>query len=179
MNTITVKDKQFQLFLSGNQINAAIHRLADTINSDYRGKRPVFLVVLNGSFMFAAELLKNIEEECEVSFVKLASYQGTRSSQTVKQLIGLNESIEGQDVIVLEDIIDTGITMENLLEQLRALHPKSIRIATMLFKPDAFIKNFKIDYIGLEIPNDFIVGFGLDYDGFGRNLPDIYKLKNS
>jgi hypoxanthine phosphoribosyltransferase len=174
---IRVIDKDFETFISSEEIDLAVEGVAQKINSKYKGKKPLFIVILNGAFMFASDLFKKLEIDCEVSFVKLSSYQGTRTTGKVKSLIGLNESIAGRHVIIVEDIIDTGITMENLLEQLHALRPQEVSIATLLFKPKAFQKDFAIDFVGLDIPNDFIVGYGLDYDGFARNLPDIYKLK--
>jgi len=153
-----------------------INNIAIEMSKDLDGLNPLFLVILNGSFIFAADLVRKLTFECETSFVKLASYEGTYSTTDVKQLIGLNQDIEGRHIVILEDIIDTGITMTSLLEQMEWRKPASVSIATLLFKPNAFIKEFRIDYIGLEIPNDFIVGFGLDYDGQGRNLPDIYKI---
>lgn len=175
-STIKVIDKEFEIFIPNSEIDKSIAAVADKINEDYKGKKPLFIVILNGAFMFAADLFKKLNIECEISFVKLSSYHGTTTSGKVKSLIGLNESIAGRHIIIVEDIIDTGITMENLLAQLEEKHPANIGIATLLFKPKAFQKDFKIDYIGLEIPNDFILGYGLDYDGFARNLPDIYKL---
>ena len=174
--TINVIDKKFEIFIPNDKINLAIQKVADQINIDYKNKKPLFVVILNGAFMFAADLMKKLDIECEVSFVKLSSYEGTKSTEKVKKIIGLNESIAGRHIIIVEDIIDTGITMEHLLEELGALNPHSIKISTLLFKPDAFRKEYKIDYVGLDIPNDFILGYGLDYDGFARNLPDIYKL---
>jgi len=173
---IKVIDKEFEIFIPNSKINDAIQKVANQINIDYRHKKPLFVVILNGAFMFAADLFKKLEIECEVSFVKLSSYQGMKSTEKVKKIIGLNESIAGRSIIIVEDIIDTGITMEHLLEELGAMNPHDISISTLLFKPDAFRKDYKIDYIGLDIPNDFILGYGLDYDGFARNLPDIYKL---
>ncbi|OIP01476.1 MAG: hypoxanthine phosphoribosyltransferase [Bacteroidetes bacterium CG2_30_33_31] len=175
-NTIKVIDKNFEIFIHNSEIESAIKNVADKINIDYSGKKPLFIVILNGAFMFAADLMKNLNIDCEVSFVKLSSYQGTKSTEKVKKIIGLNESIVGRNIIIVEDIIDSGITMENLLQEMNLLKPSDIKIATLLFKPAAFQKDFKIHYIGLDIPNDFIVGYGLDYDGYGRNLPDIYKL---
>jgi hypoxanthine phosphoribosyltransferase len=133
-------------------------------------------VILNGSFMFAADLLKRLEIDCEVSFVKLASYVGTKTTEEVKRLIGLNEDLKGRTVVILEDIIDSGITVDNMLAQLAEHQPAAIKIVTLLFKPQAFRRDFSIDHVGISIPNDFIVGYGLDYDGIGRNLPDIYKI---
>lgn len=174
--TIKVINKEFETFISNKKIDKAIQNIAKQINIDYKNKKPLFVVILNGAFMFAADLMKKLDIECEVSFVKLSSYQGTKSTEKVKKIIGLNESIAGRHIIIVEDIIDTGITMEHLLEEFRALKPMDIKISTLLFKPKAFRKDFAIDYVGLDIPNDFILGYGLDYDGFARNLPDIYKL---
>lgn len=176
MKTITVKDKHFALSIDSSEILKSVEQVAIKINSDYKNDIPLFIVILNGSFMFAADLFKKIDMPCEISFMKLSSYQGMETSNTVKTLIGLNEEIKGRKVVIVEDIIDTGITIENLIEQIKIYEPEDIKIATLLFKPNAFQKDFKIDYIGIEIPNDFIVGYGLDYDGFGRNLADIYKV---
>ena len=176
MQTVTLKDKSFSLNISSGEIQKTVDRLADELNRDVKDSVPLFLVILNGSFMFAADLLKRIEFPCEISFVKLSSYSGDHTTGQVKKLIGLNEVIKGRDVIILEDIIDSGITMSHLFEQLECLSPASVKIVSFLFKPQAFQKDFKIDYIGISIPNDFIVGYGLDYDGLGRNLKDIYKV---
>ena len=177
MKTIRVNDKEFALYLPANKIDTAVSDIARRINQDYEGKRPLFLVILNGAFVFAADLLRKTKVECDVSFVKLASYSGTESTQYVKKLIGLERDLEGRDVIIVEDIIDTGITMDYLLNHLFEMEVESASIASLLFKPGKFEKDFDIQYIGLEIPNDFIVGYGLDYDGYGRNYPDIYKIK--
>ena len=176
MKTITVKDKLFSLSIDSSEIQKSIEKVAININKDYKNEIPLFIVVLNGSFMFAADLFRKIEVPCEISFMKVTSYQGMQTTQDVKILIGLNEDIKGRKVVIVEDIIDTGITIENLIAQIKQYDPEDIKIATLLFKPKAFEKDFKIDYVGIEIPNDFIVGYGLDYDGFGRNLPDIYKV---
>jgi hypoxanthine phosphoribosyltransferase len=176
MKEVQLKDKRFRIDISGDKIMEQVERVASEINRDLKGKKPLFLVVLNGAFMFAADLLKNIDIDCEVSFVKLASYQGTSSTEKVKELIGLNEDLTGRVVVVVEDIVDTGFTMENIITDLLRLKATEVHVATLLFKPEAFQKKFKIDYIGLSIPNDFIVGYGLDYDGLGRNLKDIYKI---
>ncbi len=173
---VTVHDKTFEIYLPASVIQKAIVGLAEKINKDIDGKNPLFLVVLNGAFMFAADLLKHITTDCQISFVKLSSYVGTKTTQTVRELIGLDEVLRGRTVIIVEDIIDTGITMSETINKLQKLEATEVKLATLLFKPAAFQKDFKIDYIGLEIPNDFIVGYGLDYDGLGRNLPDIYKL---
>jgi hypoxanthine phosphoribosyltransferase len=150
--------------------------MADTINQELKGKVPLFLVVLNGAFMFASDLMKKIKIENNISFVKLSSYTGTRSSQVVNELIGINEVVKGRTVVIVEDIIDSGITMRRMLDILSEQEAADVRIATLVFKPNAFQSDFKINYIGMEIPNDFIIGYGLDYDGFARNLPDIYKI---
>jgi len=176
MNNIKIHDKYFEPFIRFNEIDKATEKVAKKINIDIKGQTPIFLVILNGSFMFAGDLLKKIELPCEVSFVKLASYVGTQSTEKIRQLIGFNEDIKGRTIIIVEDIIDSGITMENVLGQLDSMGAADVRIATLLFKPEAFRKSYKIDYIGIEIPNDFIVGYGLDYDSQGRNLKDIYKI---
>jgi hypoxanthine phosphoribosyltransferase len=175
-STIKVNNKDFRIFIKADTIDVAIQQIADSINKDTESELPLFLVVLNGAFMFAADLLKRIKGECNVSFVKLASYSGTQSTHEVKELIGLNESIKGRSVIILEDIIDTGNTLDVLLKTLQTHEAGKVRIATLLFKPEAFQCDYGIDYVGIEIPNDFIIGYGLDYDGFARNLPDIYKI---
>ncbi|MFK5855736.1 MAG: hypoxanthine phosphoribosyltransferase [Bacteroidota bacterium] len=176
MSSIKILDKYFEPFILFNEIDSAISELAKKMNKDLEGQTPIFLVILNGSFMFAGDLLKKINLPCEVSFVKLASYIGTKSTENVRQLIGFDEDIKGRTIIIVEDIIDSGITMENVLGQLDSMGAADVRIATLLFKPEAFRKSYKIDYIGIEIPNDFIVGYGLDYDNQGRNLKDIYKI---
>jgi len=176
MNKIKIHDKYFKPFIGKDKIEKAIQKIADDINRDYRGKIPLFLVILNGSFMVAADLLKKITLDCEVSFVKLASYSGTKSTETVRELIGFDENVKGRDIIIIEDIIDSGLTMERVLHQLKNMGAKDVKISTLLFKPAAFKKDYNIDYIGMEIPNDFIVGYGLDYNGRARNLPDIYKI---
>ncbi len=175
---ITILDKSFVPFLSQNIIENRIKALAVQINKDYEGKTPIFLVVLNGAFLFAAELLKNTNLNCEVSFIKLASYQKTESSGVVRQIIGLENNLKGRDIIVLEDIVDTGVTMSHLLKELQSFEPKSIAIATLLHKPDALLIPTKLPYIGFEITNRFVVGYGLDYDGLGRNLNEILVLKS-
>ena len=173
---VTIKDKQFKPYISSEKILEAVKKTADKINKDLAGESPVFLAVLNGSFMFAADLMKEINLNCEISFVKLASYYGTTSSGTVTELIGLNQDLTGRTVVIVEDIVDTGNTVEKLAEILNNKKVKSFKIATAFFKPSAYTKKLKIDYIGLEIPNDFVVGYGLDYDGLGRNLKDVYVL---
>lgn len=177
MKTVKLKDKEFQVSLPAEKIQEVISEMAVKINDDYKDKEvPLFISILNGSFMFTADLFKHIDFNCEVTFLKLSSYEGTSTTGKVKQLIGVNEDIKGRDVIVLEDIVDTGITLEQIIEQLNMFEPASIKVASLLYKPQAYKKNRKIEYVGLEIPNDFIVGYGLDYDGLGRNLADIYTL---
>lgn len=174
--TIRVKDKDFSIFIKADEIESAVKKLADQINIDAKDENPIFLVILNGAFMFAADLLKKVSINCSVSFVKLASYSGTQSSNVVKEIIGLTENIEGRSVIVVEDIIDTGKTLEVLLNKLKDLGVGKVRLAALLHKPDAFLSSYSIDYVGMNIPNEFIVGYGLDYDGYARNFPDIYKI---
>ena len=176
MENVKVLDKEFKPYLSEKEIDEAIQKLADRINVDYEGKDPLFLVVLNGAFMFASDLLKKVTIPCEISFVKLSSYVGTVSSHTVRELIGLDESLTDRNILVVEDIIDTGITMAATLPKLRSFNAKSVSLVTLLHKPTAFEKDFPIDYVGINIPNKFVVGYGLDYDGFGRNLKEIYQI---
>ena len=178
MTMVKVKDKEFESFVPASQIAEVVQQMADRINADFEGKNPLFLAVLNGSFVFAADLIRKISIPCNISFVKFASYSGTSSTSTVKELIGLNEEIKGRHVILIEDIIDTGITLDLILTDLLKLNPTDIKVACFCHKPDAFRKSFSIDYIGMNIPDEFIVGYGLDYDGYGRNLPDIYKIVN-
>lgn len=175
---IQIVDKTFETFLSAEKIQDEIQSVANRINSDYAGKEVVFIAVLNGSFMFASDLFKRITLDCEISFVKVSSYKGTiASSGRVDELIGLNTNIEGKNVIILEDIVDTGITIDKIFTLLRAHQPTSVKIATLLYKPDAFKGKNAPHYVGFLIPNFFVVGFGLDYNEKGRNLDAIYKLK--
>ena len=176
MATIKIKDLTFKPFITEEELQVLIKNVAFQINQEYAGKSPLFLGVLNGSFMFMSDLIKSIDLECLVSFVKLASYEGTESKGAVNELIGLNESLEGQDVIIVEDIVDTGNTLEKLYQIILEKNPKSLKIATLLYKPEAYKKGFNIDFVAKEIPNNFVVGFGLDYDGYSRNLPSIYFL---
>lgn len=176
MKTVQVLDKKFYKSISHEQIQEAITKVATKMNEELKNEDVIFLGILNGAFLFAADLFKQIEFDTQITFLKVASYQGTSTSGKVKRLIGINEDIENKTVVILEDIIDTGITMDYILKQLRGYEPKDIKIATLLFKPDAFVKDFEIDYVAMDIPNEFIVGYGLDYDGYGRNLKDIYTL---
>jgi hypoxanthine phosphoribosyltransferase len=176
MNKIQIKDKEFALSIPESDILAAVKRVGEDINKDLMGTNPLFICVLNGAFMFAGDLMKTINIPCEITFVKLSSYDGLYTSGAVKEIIGLNESVVDRNVVVVEDIVDTGITMERILSSLKAKGAKSIHVATFLQKPDALQRDIQIDYIAMKIPNDFIVGYGLDYDGFGRNLKDIYTV---
>ena len=176
MSVIQVKDKKFALSIPEAEIQAAVQRVAEEINRDMADKNPLFICVLNGAFMFAGDLMKTINFPCEITFIKLSSYDGLYTTGTVKEIIGLNESVVDRNVVVVEDIVDTGITMERILSSLRAKGAKDIRVATFLQKPDALQRDITIDYVAMKIPNDFIVGYGLDYDGYGRNLKDIYTV---
>lgn len=178
MKEITVLDKHFVCYKNTTEIDKTISSLADKINADYQGKQPLFLGVLNGCFMFAADLMRKINLDCEISFVKVASYKGMKSTGEISQLIGLDRSLEGRDVIIVEDIVDTGNTIENIVDLLRKAGCKSIKIATFLLKPEAYTKSIPVDYVAMEIPNKFVVGYGLDYDGFGRNVEELYVLKD-
>lgn len=171
---IKLHDKDFDLTIPTKRIQDIVQDMANEMNAQLLGRDVVFIAILNGAFMFASDLFKRIEFNALISFIKFASYEGTESTGNVKQLIGLNEDLEGKTVVILEDIIDSGITMEKIIDQIKELNPLEIRVASLLAKPDAFMKSYVIDYIGLEIPNDFIVGYGLDYNGLGRNLTAIY-----
>lgn len=174
---ITLKDKTFVPFLSEEDIVLKVHELGRKISVDYKDKEPVLLGVLNGSFMFLSDLAKQISIHSIISFIKIASYEGDSSTGIVRNLIGLQIDLKGRDIIIVEDIVDTGLSMTHLLELLEAQQPASIRIVTLLFKPKALKYKVTLDYVGFEIPNKFVVGYGLDYDGLGRNLPEIYQLK--
>lgn len=163
--------------IASEKIQLRVKDIASEINTQYHGKQPLFLGVLNGAFLFMADLFKNINLQCEISFIKVTSYVGTASSGQLKNLIGLNENVSGRDIIVVEDIVDTGDTMKYLLDELKKQNPASVKLATILFKPEALRQDVKPDYVGFEIPPAFVVGYGLDYDGLGRNLNDIYVLK--
>lgn len=177
MKTISVLDKSFEEYISHRDIINRIKEIAEDINTHFEGKDPLFLGVLNGSFIFAAELYQRIEVPSNMSFVKVSSYSGTKSTEHIKQLIGFDIPVKDRNIIIVEDIIDSGLTMTHVLEQLSDMGVKSVAIATLLFKPNSFRGSYKVDYKGFDIPNDFIVGFGLDYDGYGRNYDCIYKIK--
>jgi len=176
MKEVQILDKSFREYITEEEIIGRIEKLADQINREFEGKEVVFLGILNGAFLFAAELFKRINLKAKISFVKLASYEGTSSSGTIKELIGWNEDIKNKYIIVIEDIVDTGNTLERIVDELVIRKVSGVKIATLLFKPDAYKKDIPVDYIGFKIPNDFVVGYGLDYDGYGRNLPSIYTL---
>jgi hypoxanthine phosphoribosyltransferase len=178
MKEIHILDKTFTEFISEKEISDRIDMLAEQINNDYKGREVVFLGILNGAFLFAAELFKRINIKAKISFVKLASYEGTKSSGTIKELIGWNEDIKNQEIIVIEDIVDTGVTLERIVDELVIRKVSGIKVATLLFKPDAYTKKIPLHYVGFNIPNNFVIGFGLDYDGYARNLPSIYTLKS-
>jgi hypoxanthine phosphoribosyltransferase len=179
MEKITIKDKTFVKYITSTEIDNAVATLAERLNNDYKDKIPVIMVVLNGAILFASDLLKKLTIQCEVSCIKVSSYEGgLTSTNKVKSLIGLNTDINNRDVIIIEDIVDTGLTISSLIQQLEKSNPSSIRIAALTFKREAYKAEAPIDYVALEIPNKFIVGYGLDYDELGRNLPDIYQLSN-
>jgi hypoxanthine phosphoribosyltransferase len=176
METIQIKDKEFSLSISEKEILQAVQNVAAQINADLKDDNPLFVCVLSGAFMFAADLMKHVNIPCEITFIKLSSYEGLYSTGAVKEIMGLNESVVGRSVVVVEDIVDTGVTMERILESLSSKGVRKIRVATFLQKPDALVRDIKVDYVGFKIPNEFIVGYGLDYDGYGRNLKEIYTV---
>ncbi|MBR0042920.1 MAG: hypoxanthine phosphoribosyltransferase [Bacteroides sp.] len=178
MESIQIKDKKFAISITEEQILKEVDRVAEEINRDLKDKNPLFLSVLNCSFMFTADLMKRITIPCEISFVKLASYQGISSTGKITEVIGVNEDISGRCVVIVEDIVDTGLTMQRLLETLGTRNPKEIHIASLLVKPEKLQVPLNIKYAAMNIPNDFIVGYGLDYDGLGRNYKDIYTVIN-
>jgi hypoxanthine phosphoribosyltransferase len=177
MFVVKLKDKHFKRFLPSDDIERAVNFIGDKMNSDFAGKKPLFISVLNGSFLFAADLMKTLTIDCEITFVKLASYQGTQTTGNVRTLIGFDEEITNRTVVILEDIVDTGNTLEVLVARLKELNPLEIKVAALLYKPEAYTKDIPVDYVGFKVGNDFLVGYGLDYDGLGRNLRDIYKLE--
>lgn len=175
---IQINDKSFEVFIRENELQEKIKTLAARINDEYQGKEVIFIAILNGAFMFAADLLKSITLPCEISFVKVSSYHGGMSTTgRVDELIGLNATIENKEVIILEDIVDTGITIDKIITLLKAESPASVKVCTLLYKPDAFRGKKAPELVGITIPNKFVVGYGLDYDEKGRNLREIYQLK--
>jgi len=171
-----IKDLQFEKFISKTKVHQQVKSLADQINTDYHDRSPVFLPVLNGSFMFASDLMRHIELPCKVSFVKVSSYAGVASTGQLKTLIGLEESLFNQDVIIVEDIVDTGLTLEKIIVELESLGTRSVEVVALLRKQPARDKKINVKYVGFEIQTEFVVGYGLDYDGLGRNYSDIYQL---
>lgn len=176
MDPIKIHDKKFKISYPESEILERVKAVADRINKDMAGKNPLFLAVLNGSFIFAADLMRMITIPCEISFVKLASYQGTMSTGKIKEVIGINEDISGRTVIIVEDIVESGLTMKRMIDSLGTRNPESVHICTLLLKPEKLTVDLNIEYTAMEIPNDFIVGYGLDYNQQGRNLRDIYTL---
>src|SRR3984893_9667867 len=176
MSLIRVHDKNFEPFLTAAEVESAIQKIAGQLNKDYSGNRPLFIAILNGAFMFAADLFKKLTIEAEICFIKLASYKGTKSTGHVITAIGLDIDLIHRHVVIIEDIVDTGKTLSKFLPQLNNQQPASLKICALLHKPEAAVYPIKIDYLGFSIPNKFVVGYGLDYDGLGRNIPEIYKL---
>ena len=176
MSVVQIKDKKFKTSIPEADIKKAVKAVADRINKDMADKNPLFLAVLNGAFIFAADLMREITIPCEISFVKLASYQGTTSTGKITEVLGINEDLTGRTIVIVEDIVDTGLTMKRMVETLGTRHPESVHICAMLVKPDKLQVDLDIEYAAMSIPNDFIVGYGLDYDQQGRNLKDIYTL---
>lgn len=176
MSTIRVHDKEFEPYISAEAIAGKIKSIARRIEQDYDDRKPLFIAILNGSFMFAADLFKEISIEAEICFIKLASYKGTKSSGHVITAIGLDVDLIGRHVVILEDIVDTGKTLSEFLPQLEHQQPASMRIAALLHKPEATVYPITVDYLGFDVPNKFLLGYGLDYDGLGRNIPSIYRL---
>jgi hypoxanthine phosphoribosyltransferase len=177
MSNIRLKDKEFSVYISSDTIQSRVSQIAEQMNVDLEGKKPLFIGVLNGAFLFTADLFKRITIECELSFIRVSSYSGMKSEGRIKSLIGFTEEITGRNIVVIEDIVDTGSTAIHLLEEINKLKPASVKLASLLSKPEALKHEVKIDYAGFEIPNEFIVGYGLDYDGLGRNLNNIYILR--
>lgn len=177
MAPIRVHDKSFEIYLSEETIQQRVKEVAAKINDDYKGKRPYFVAILNGSFMFASDLFKHLTVDADICFIKLASYKGTQSTGNVLTTIGLDADLFGKDVVIVEDIVDTGKTLHHFLPRLEHQQPSSLRIATLLHKPEATEFPLELSYVGFEIPNKFVVGYGLDYDGLGRNLKEIYQLR--
>lgn len=173
-----IKDKEFEILISSDQIEKRVKEIAQQINEAYRDKDPIFLAILNGSFMFASDLMKEITIPSRISFIKVASYYHTASTGEVKKLIGLHEDITQRNVIIIEDIVDTGFTLEKTMEEVGTANPSSVEVATVLLKPEALQREVDLKYVGFEIPNEFVIGYGLDYDGYGRNYRDIYQIKN-
>ena len=173
---VQVHDQYFKPFINEEAIQKEVSRVAEAMNRDLADRDPIFLGILNGAFMFASDLYKQLKFPCQITFLKLASYSGTQSTGSVKQLIGINRELKDRVVVVLEDIVDTGVTLDTIIRQLSGYEPEEILVATLLHKPEATVKEVKLDYVGMEIPNNFILGYGLDYNGYGRNFREIYQL---
>ena len=176
MEQITVIDKTFEVSIKETVIKQRIRELAQQMSRDLDGKNPLFLAVLNGAFIFAADLMREMTIPCEISFVKLASYQGTTSTGSIKEVIGINEDLSGRTVVIVEDIVESGLTIKRMMEQLGTRNPASVQVCTLFFKPEKLKEDLKLDYVAFSIPNDFILGYGLDYDQQGRQLKDVYSL---
>ena len=176
MKRITIKDKTFETSMPEVEIKNRVKELAQQMSRDLEGKNPLFLAVLNGAFIFAADLMREMTIPCEISFVKLASYQGTTSTGTIHEVIGINENLSGRTVVIVEDIVESGLTIKRMMEQLGTRNPASVQVCTLFFKPERLKEDLKLDYVAFEIPNDFILGYGLDYDQQGRGLKDLYTL---
>jgi adenylate kinase len=176
-DTIKLHDLEFMPYLSETEIGKIVDEVSIKINEKYAGKSPLFVVILNGAFMFASDLIKKVNVECEISFLRVSSYRGTASTGEVKEMMPIGTNVSGRDIILLEDIVDTGNTMGEIKQQMKDAGANSVSICTLLFKPDAFKGNYLVDFIGVEIPDRFVVGYGLDYDGLGRNLPSIYQIR--
>ena len=176
MDTVKIKDKSFRVSIPEAEIKQRVKALAEQMSKDLEGKNPIFLGVLNGSFIFAADLMREMTVPCEISFVKLASYQGTTSTGKVREVLGINENLSGRTVVIVEDIVESGQTMKQMIESLGTRNPESVRICTLFFKPEKLKEDLNLDYVAFRIPDDFIVGYGLDYDGLGRELKDVYTI---
>ncbi len=176
MKSIKIHDHTFDIYIDKEMVQKRVQTLAKELKATLQNETPIFVSILNGAFIFAADFMRAYEGECEISFIKLASYEKTQSLGKVKQLLGINEDLTGRTVVVLEDIIDTGTTLQEIYKILGEANVKDLKIVSLFFKPEVFKKELHIDYVGFEIPDNFIVGYGLDYDGLGRNLPEIYKL---
>ena len=176
MDTVKIKDKSFRISIHEAEIKRRVKALAEQMSKDLEGKNPIFLAVLNGAFIFAADLLREMTIPCEISFVKLASYQGTTSTGKVKEVFGVNENLSGRTVVIVEDIVESGQTMKQMIESLGTRNPASVQICTLFFKPEKLKEELTLDYVAFRIPDDFILGYGLDYDGLGRELKDVYTI---
>ena len=176
MDTVKIKDKSFRVSIPEAEIKERVKALAEQMSKDLEGKDPLFLGVLNGSFIFAADLMREMTIPCEISFVKLASYQGTTSTGKVHEVLGINEDLSGRTVVIVEDIVESGQTMKQMIESLGTRNPESVRICTLFFKPEKLKEDLNLDYVAFSIPDDFILGYGLDYDGLGRELKDVYSI---